>query len=199
VYHSGFGHTRVIAEAIAAGVREAGGEASVVSVEALGPPAPPPAGGSWRDKRFGDEWTPLMQADAVLFGSPTYMGTVSAPFKAFMDLTSAIWGAQRWKDKLAGGFTVSSSHSGDKLHALTTLAVFAAQHSMIWAGPAQMPAGSGEDDINRLGSFLGLMAQADHDKGPDVHPPAGDRESARLFGVRIVELARRLRHAQRHA
>jgi len=82
---------------------------------------------------------------------------------------------QRWKDKLAAGFTNSAGMSGDKLLALQQLAGFAAQHGMIWITLGQLlgwqtSVGSA-DDPNRLASFLGLMAQSNVDQGPDLAPP----------------------------
>jgi multimeric flavodoxin WrbA len=113
--------------------------------------------------------------------------------KQFMDASSKVWFGRGWKDKLAGGFTNSASQSGDKLSTLTQFAVFAAQHGMIWAGTGMLPGnnvstGSVEDN-NRLGSFLGLMTQANADQGADIAPPEGDRKTAENFGQRIAETA----------
>lgn len=47
----------------------------------------------------------LLSCDAIIFGSPTYMGGVSAQFKAFADASSEFWADQRWANKLAAGFT----------------------------------------------------------------------------------------------
>ena len=78
------------------------------------------------------------KADAIIFGSPTYMGSASAPMKAFMDASSKVWFTQGWKDKLAAGFTVSSNQSGDKLATLQQFVTFALQHSMLWIGTGMM-------------------------------------------------------------
>ena len=51
----------------------------------------------------------LDAADAIIFGSPTYMGGVSADFAKFKDWTAARWMEGMWRDKLAAGFTVSAS------------------------------------------------------------------------------------------
>ena len=140
-------------------------------------------------------WAELAAADAIIFGSPTYMGSAAAPMKQFMDASSKTWATQGWKNKIAAGFTVSASWSGDKLSTLNQFAVFAAQHGMIWAGTGIMPGNNNSkgstNDINRVGSFLGLMAQANADEGPDVAPPQADRKTAELFGARIAEVASR--------
>ena len=176
VYHSGFGHTKVLANEVAAGAREAGAEVGVHAVDA----APS------HDALLAT----LADADAIVFGSPTYMGTVSAPFKAFMDASVKTWFAQGWRDKLAAGFTNSGSASGDKLNVLTTLVVFASQHGMLWVPPAQPIETEGDAPRNRLGSFTGAMAQSDN-APPEETPPAGDRATARALGARVAAAAQR--------
>ncbi|MGE5548105.1 MAG: flavodoxin family protein [Solirubrobacterales bacterium] len=181
VYHSGYGHTLRQAEAVAEGVRKvAGAEALLVPVE-----------------QAESHWPALAAADGIIFGTPTYMGSVSAPFKAFMDATSKIWYDRGWKDKIAAGFTNSASQSGDKLNTLIQLAIFAAQHGMMWVSLGLLPgnnssAGSPED-LNRLGSFLGAMAQSNADAGPDAAPPAADLRTAAALGERVATAATRWR------
>lgn len=168
VYHSGFGHTAKVAHAVHEGVTQVPGVTShLMHVDAI-------------------DWKLLGRCEAMIFGAPTYMGSASAPFKAFMDQTSRQWFQQSWKDKIAAGFANAGGMSGDKLNVLIQLAVFAAQHGMIWVGQAEMNMGNGPDDINRMGSNLGLMSQSDNDS-PDVTPPEGDLQTARLFGKRVAE------------
>lgn len=174
------GRTRVLAEAVAKGAEEVEG-----TVVRLVPVA----------ERVG-HWEALDAADAIVFGCPTYMGSGSAVLKAFMEETiQPRFLEQRWKDKLAAGFTNSAGMSGDKLLSLQQLAGFAAQHGMIWVTLGQLPgwqtsAGSADDE-NRLASFLGLMSQSNADQGPDLAPPASDRATAERFGRRIGEAAHR--------
>lgn len=167
VYHSGYGHTQVLAQNIAQGINESGVVAELYSVTDL-----------------SSELQELKDFDGIVFGSPTYMGAVSAPFKEFMDRSSKIWSEKGWKNKLATGFTNSYSLSGDKFNTLVQLVTFASQHGMIWVPLVEPnmsnPAGNPEA-INRLGSFLGVMAQSDNES-PEVTPPIGDRETSRLHG-----------------
>jgi len=178
VFHSGFGHTARQAEAVAEGARSVDG-----AQVALIPVA------EWEQRK-----AELDAADAMVFGCPTYMGSMSAPMKAFMDGTGSIWYGQQWKDKLAAGFTNSGSPSGDKFNTLVGLTTFAAQHGMVWVGLGLLPRfkdGEGRE-INRAGSFLGAMAQspgADH----AVEPPEDDLQTARLLGRRVAEAALRWR------
>ncbi|HQU12105.1 MAG TPA: flavodoxin family protein, partial [Acidiphilium sp.] len=139
-------------------------------------------------------WETLATADAILFGSPTYMGGPSWQFKKFADASSKVWARQGWKDKLASGFTNSASMNGDKASTLAWFVTFAMQHGMVWAGTGMMPANTRaakRDDANYLGAFTGLMAQSPADAGPDEAPPQGDLHTAALFGRRIAGLARR--------
>jgi NAD(P)H dehydrogenase (quinone) len=181
-YHSGYGHNEVLARSVAQGVRDAGGEAELLKIESA-------------IQDFDPILDAVTGADAVIFGAPTYMGDVSAAFKAFAEASSETFAVGGWKDKLAAGFTVSHSFSGDKGHALESLAILAAQHGMNWINlgipsPAVPAAERGPDTLNRVGSFVGLAAQADN-AAPEVSPPAGDRETARLLGERVARAALR--------
>jgi len=180
VYHSGFGHTAKIAESIAEGVAAAGAEPKLLRIEGL-----------------TDDFNPIIDAvtaaDAVIFGAPTYMGDVSAPFKAFADASSKVFFTNGWADKLAAGFTNSHSFSGDKLHALQSLSILAAQHGMNWinlglAPPNVTAAERGPETLNRVGSFIGLMAQSDN-ASAEVTPPKGEHDTARHFGERVAKAA----------
>lgn len=170
VYHSKGGHTKTIAEEIARGAQDVSGTTvTLMPVEAV-------------------DFAALDNADAILFGAPTYLGSVSGEFKMFMDSTGDAWLQHRWKDKIAGGFTTSHSYSGDKLNVLIQLSVFAAQHGMIWVGSADKREGAEPGHVNRLSSFLGVMAQSDPILGPDL-PPLGDRKTAFNFGARVATIA----------
>ncbi|HLT77758.1 MAG TPA: flavodoxin family protein [Ferrovibrio sp.] len=175
VYHSGYGHTRKQAEAVADGARAVtGARVTLVPVEEA-------------DTRLEE----IGAADAIILGSPTYMGSVSGPFKTWMDSTSKVWG--QWNGKLAAGFTNSASQSGDKLNTLVQLSIFAAQHGMHWINLGLMPGNNNSkgsvNDLNRLGSFLGAMAQSNADQGPEHGPIASDLETARILGRRVAETA----------
>lgn len=181
VCHSGFGHTRVIADHIALGANGVDGvEAVVIAAEELPDPA--------ADKSLGGRWPELDGSDAIIFGGPTYMGSVSTGLKRVFEASSGIWFQQGWKDKLAGGFTNSAGLSGDKVNAMQDIQQFAMQHSMVWVSLGLMPSGSGPEDVNRLGGWTGVMAQSDN-APTDVTPPAGDRTTAEHYGRRIAELA----------
>ena len=178
VYHSGYGHTQKQAEAVAAGVAAVEG----VSCELL--PVADLADAE------ADGWATLDGCDAMIFGSPTYMGSASAEMKRFMELTSTRWQQQAWADKLAAGFTNSGSQNGDKQNTLVEFATLAAQQGMVWINLNLMPGnnstGGSIEDLNRLGSSLGAMAQSDVDASPDVAPPTADLQTAEKLGERMA-------------
>jgi multimeric flavodoxin WrbA len=176
IYHSGYGHTKAQAEAVARGAASAPGAiVSLVPVDEY-------------EARAGE----LDAADAIIFGAPTYMGSASAPFKSFMDASSKIWAVKGWRDKLAAGFTCSASQNGDKLNTLQQMWIFAMQHGMIWVGLDLMPGNNSSKgstaDLNRLGTSSGAMAQANSDQGADAMLES-DLKTAEYLGKRVAEQA----------
>lgn len=174
IYHSAHGNTRKIAGLVAEGA------ASVrdVQVKLL------------RSEDLASAPGQLLAFDGFIFGSPTYLGGVSATFKSFMDATGQLWKSHALKGKLAAGFTVSALPSGDKQSTLTSMFVFAMQHGMYWVGNAILPeqhAGVAFDEAaNRLGSWTGLMAQAGHSSAGGSAFAPGDLKTARMFGANVA-------------
>jgi multimeric flavodoxin WrbA len=170
VYHSGYGHTQRVAQFVAEGAK-----AQLIAIDA--------------DGNVSDaDWTTIHAADAIIFGSPTYMGMVSWQFKKFADATSKQWMSGAWKDKVAGGFTISSSPSGDKLSTIQYFITLAMQQGMVWVGQPAMNDGT----INRIGSNSGLMAQVGP-TSPAEDIPQGDLDTAKAYGERVTAVATKLR------
>ncbi len=143
--------------------------------------------GRWSDESLLER---IQASDAVIFGSPTYMGMVSGVFKCFADATAPIWFSQSWKDKIAGGFTASAFPSGDKVMTLHYMATLAGQLRMIWVGPdaaASITTSDGRD-IDRWGFWIGVGAQGSTAAGSG-EVSAGDLLTARLYGMRIAHAA----------
>ena len=178
VYHSGYGHTKKLAEAVLDGLQGAGAHAKLLAVGDLDD-----AG-----------WAELDAADAIVFGAPTYMGGPSADFKKFADASSKAWFAQKWKDKIAAGFTNSATMNGDKFSTIQYFVTLAMQHSMIWTGTGLMPSNTKaatRNDLNFVGGFTGLLAQSPADASPEEAPPPGDLDTAKVFGARVAGVSAR--------
>jgi NAD(P)H dehydrogenase (quinone) len=176
-YHSKFGHTAVLADAVARGAREAGARVTLISLDAM----------------TDSDWDTLDSADGIIFGSATFMGNVSAGFQAFAEQTGRRCLNGTWRDKVAAGFTNSGAKAGDKLHSLMSLAVFAAQHHMHWIslglGAGWNSAAGSEHDLNRLGFWLGAGTQTNVDANPDqVHP--ADVRTCEHLGRRVAVVTR---------
>lgn len=175
VFHSGYGHTQRMAQAVAEGA-----QGELVPIDAEG-------------NLTEAQWTQLAQADAIVFGSPTYMGSVSWQFKKFADASSKPWSALAWKDKIAAGFTNSASMNGDKLSTLHYLFTLSQQHGMVWVGTGMMPSNkktADRNDINYVASFSGAMAQSPSDASVAEMLP-GDLETAKQFGARVAAITAR--------
>ncbi|MCM3921730.1 flavodoxin family protein [Frankia sp. AiPs1] len=175
-FHSGYGHTAVLAEAVRRGAVDAGADVVVVPVNTI----------------TDEQWQQLDGADAIVFGSPTYMGSASAAFHSFAEATSRRFADGRWADKLAAGFTNSASKSGDKSSTLAFFATFAAQHRMLWVslglGPGWNSTTASENDLNRLGFWSGAGAQTPLDGGVDTIHTA-DAATAEHLGARVARQA----------
>lgn len=175
VYHSGYGHTKVVAEAVLAGIKESDAvEGVLVPVE-----------------QVDEKWELLDGAAAIVFGAPIYMGNVSAAFQTFAEKTSKRWFEMKWKDKLAAGFVNSGAMNGDKHRGMEVLFGLSQQHGMVWVGlglhPGNNNANGSPEDLNRLGGFAGAYAQSNIDQGADVVPSSADRKTARHLGKRVAE------------
>lgn len=169
IYHSNYGHTKRVAEAIVSGARQQlpKDKARAIDVHEV-------------------DWDFLDQADLLVFGSAVYMGSVTAGFKIFMDETSKRWYHRKWEGKWAAGFANSGGLSGDKLAVLQQICLYAMQHGMNWIGMPLMPTGHETTDLNRLSSFLGLMTQS-LDGPPEETPGQGDMDTAIWFGDHLAK------------
>ncbi len=185
VYASRYGHTKLLAEYVASGVRSVkGSSVTLFTVQ--------------KAEKSLDR---LDRADAIIFGTATYMGSPASEMKHFMEEAAGRWFNRAWCNKIAGGFTNSSNFSGDKLMSMQVLVTFAMQMGMIWCGVADL-VGTNEPDsagnvegptsraLNRNSASLGVMASSFQVAAPDA-PPAGDLETASRYGRRLAEITRR--------
>ena len=176
VYHSGYGHTKRVAEYVGEG---AGGELLAIDAEGNLPE---------------NGWDQLAAADAIIFGAPTYMGSPSWQFKKFADATSKVWFTRGWQDKVFGGFSNSASFSGDKQVSLIALQTLASQHGGIWVSLGLAPSNTKaaqRTDLNNLGGSVGLLVQSPSDASVE-EIPQGDLDTAKAYGKRVAEIAARL-------
>jgi len=114
-------------------------------------------------------------------------------FKLFVEkLAGEVWLKRMWKNKIASGFTVFAGRSGNKLNCLNQMFIFASQMAIIWV-PQPILGGhysseESEQDLNRIGGYIGVMAQANIDEPAEISPPESDRGAARLHGKHIASI-----------
>ncbi len=184
IYYSGSGHTTKLAEAVQKGA---------ASIEGVNTHLIPISGEEITKGRYknDDVLAKLDASDAIIFGSPTFMGGPAAQFKAFADATGERWYGKKWQDKLSSGFTVSNSPSGDKFSTLQYFHTFAMQHGMIWIGLGELP--MQPNGTNRVGAFGGVMAQGLMMETAEVSPNAEDKFTGELLGKRVAMFATKLK------
>jgi|SRR5450756_385028 len=183
IYFSGSGHTTKLAEAVQKGAASvAGVKTNLIAIN----------GDDINKGRYANDavFAQLDASDAIIFGSATYMGGPAGQFKTFADATAGKWFGSVWRDKIASGFSVSSSPSGDKFSTLQYFHTLAMQHGMIWVGLGELPMQA--NGINRLGSFSGATAQAGQE-ATDIAPNAQDKLTGELLGKRVAEYAVKLK------
>ncbi len=186
IYHSGFGHTKRQAEAVLSGASSVSGiEAKLYTVA-----------------EAGEDIDVFDDAEAIIFGCPTYMGNVSADMKKFQEIAASKWFSMGWINKIAGAFTNSSSFSGDKMNTLSSLMINAMQHGMIYVGTAMFPSPNETESMeslegptsnahNRVGSSIGPAASS-FQVNPPQAPGAGDIATAEAYGARVANITLQL-------
>ncbi|TDU04086.1 multimeric flavodoxin WrbA [Streptomyces sp. 846.5] len=172
-YFSGYGHTDVLARAVRDGAAEAGAEVTMIRVDTI----------------TDEQWQILDAADAIIFGSPTYMGSAAGAFHVFAESTSKRWLTSVWGEKIGAGFTNAACKAGDKHSTLAYFATLGAQHQMHWVNLGLLPgwhtSSESEDDLNRLGYFNGAAATTPADLPADqVHK--ADIATAEHLGARVA-------------
>ncbi|MFF9209386.1 flavodoxin family protein [Streptomyces sp. NPDC014791] len=172
-YYSGYGHTDVLAQAVERGATSAGADVTLIHVDTI----------------TDEQWTALDNADAIIFGSPTYMGTAAGKIHVFAESTSKRWATATWKDKLAAGFTNAACKAGDKHSTLAYFTTLAAQHQMNWINlglhPGWHTSTESENDLNRLGYFNGAAASTPADL-PPTDVSKADIATAEHLGERVT-------------
>jgi len=187
VYFSASGHTEKLAESVAKGAASVTG----VKTKLLALSGDDIVKGRYQNEEV---MAALDASDAVIFGSPTFMGGPAAQFKAFADASGERWYEQKWRDKFAAGFTVSGALSGDKFSTLQYFQTLAMQHGMVWIGLGELPAQA--NGVNRLGSWIGAMATGGLSSSDDT-PDKDDLSTGEVLGKRVAEFAARYEKSKR--
>ena len=166
VYYTGTGTTEKYAQSYEQGLASSGAEVFVHLISGSDITE-----GRWSNDAVAAE---LDSCEAIVFGTPTYMGGVSAQLKSFMDAMAPRWYQKAWNGKYGAAFTVSAKASGDKLNCLQDVLTFGMQMGMIWIGVGEI--------TEPTGYYIGVGGSA---MNPDAISET-ELENARQHGERIA-------------
>lgn len=121
LYYSSYGHIEQMAEAVAAGVREAGSEAVVKRVPETVPEDVARKSGFKLDQKAPVATVEeLPEYDAIIFGTPTRYGNMTAQMKSFIDRTGGLWMKGALVGKVGSVFTSSATQHGGQESTILT-------------------------------------------------------------------------------
>ncbi|KAI5656898.1 hypothetical protein M9H77_25691 [Catharanthus roseus] len=133
VYYSTYGHVEKLANEIKRGAD------SIEGVEAK----------MWQSDVPVITPAELPEADAFIFGFPTRFGMMASQFKAFLDATGGLWGAQKLAGKPAGIFYSTGSQGGGQETTPLTAITQLVHHGMIFV-PIGYTAGAVMFEMERI-------------------------------------------------
>jgi NAD(P)H dehydrogenase (quinone) len=125
LYYSAYGHIERMAEAVAEGVRQAGAEAVIKRVPELVPEEIARKSGFKLDQKAPIATVnELPEYDAIIFGTGTRYGNMTAQMKNFLDQTGALWMSGALVGKVGSIFSSSATqHGGQESTILTFIPV----------------------------------------------------------------------------
>lgn len=191
LYYSAYGHIRTMAESVAAGAREAGAEVTVKRVPETLPPELQKQLGISEAKDVPvatvDE---LPGYDAVIFGTPTRFGNMTAQMRAFLDATGGLWAKGALVGKAGSVFTSSATQHGGQESTILSFHTTLLHHGMVLVGlPYAFQGQMGVAEV-KGGSPYGASTIADGDGSRQ--PSAVELEAARFQGKHVAQIAGKL-------
>lgn len=190
IYYSSTGSVHTLAQEYAAGAEKAGAEVRVLRVAELAPAEAIASNPAWQQHHDSVRDQPVatpddvLWADAVVFGSPTRFGNVSAQLKQFLDTLGGLWAQGLLADKVYSGFTSTATAHGGRES--TLLALYNTVHHF---GGILVTPGYTDPVQFATGTPYGVS----HADGQGTIPISDDtRASARFAGSRVATVTRDL-------
>lgn len=192
LYHSSYGHIETMAEAVAAGAREAADtEVTVKRVPELVPEDVAETSGMKTDQAAPvAEPAELADYDAVIFGTPTRFGNMSAQMRNFLDRTGGIWAEGKLIGKVGSVFTSTATQHGGQETTITSFHTTLLHHGMVIVGLPYSAAGQTRMDEITGGSPYGATTLAAGDGSRQ--PSENELDLARFQGRHVAEIAAKL-------
>ena len=191
LYYSTYGHVETLAQAVAAGVREAGAEATIKRVPELVPEEIAKQHGFKLEQAAPVIASPeeLGDYDAIIFGTPTRFGNMASQMRNFLDQTGGMWMKGTLVGKVASVFTSTGTGGGNETTITSFWHTLAHQGMIIVGLPYTCPELA---DISELkgGSPYGAatIAGADGSRQPSEQ----ERAMARFQGRHVANIAAKL-------
>ncbi len=192
LYYSSYGHIEQMAEAVAAGVREAGSEAVVKRIPETVPAEVARKSGFKLDQKAPVATVEeLPQYDAIIFGTPTRYGNMTAQMKSFLDQTGGLWMKGALVGKVGSVFTSSATqHGGQESTILTFHPVLLHLGFVIVGLPYAFQAQMGVAEVMGNSPYgASTIAGGDGSR----QPSKVELEGARYQGAHVARIASKLR------
>jgi len=196
VFYSMYGNTAKLAKAVAEGARQVENvEVSLRQVEELMPKEIIEANERMKQVKKELEDIPiatnedLVEADGIVFGTPTRYGNMCAQMKQFIDKTGGLWAEGKLINKVAGVFTSTGTLHGGQETTIITSMIPLLHHGMIIVGIPYS-----EQRLFSLETGGGSPYGASSISGPnaDRPPTENDLEIAKTLGRRVAEIAKKI-------
>jgi len=196
VFDTRYGNTMRLAEAVAEGANSyPGTDAFLRRVEVIEPEVIIQRNERWRDAnaKFAkiQEAKPedLYEVDALILGSPTRYGVMTAPMKKFIDSTGKVWLSGGMAGKVGAAFTSTSTPHGGQEMTILSLMIPMLHHGMILVTPGYL-----DPVMFVAGSPYGPTSVSGG--ASDQPPTENDLKVARFLGRRVAEVASQLKFAR---
>lgn len=192
LYYSMYGHIERMAEAIAEGARAVEGvEVTIKRVPETIPEESARAMGVKLDQQAPIATTDELGGyDAIIFGTPTRFGNMTAQMRAFLDHTGKLWMQGALVGKVASVFTSSNTQHGGQETTITSFHSTLLHHGMVIVGVPYTCSGLSVMTEISGGSPYGASTLAGSD-GKRM-PSENELEIARFQGRHVAQIAQRL-------
>jgi NAD(P)H dehydrogenase (quinone) len=191
LYYSAWGHIEKMAEAAAEGAREAHAEVTIKRVPELVPEAVAKAAHYKLDQKAPIATVEeLADHDAILFGTGTRFGNMTAQMKNFLDQTGPLWVAGKLIGKVGSVFTSTATQHGGQESTILTFHTVLLHHGMMVVGLPYVYAGLFGVDEVKGGTPYGASTIADRDG--TRQPSAAELGGIRFQGRHVAQIAAKL-------
>ncbi|PZW50815.1 NAD(P)H dehydrogenase (quinone) [Humitalea rosea] len=191
LYYSAYGHIETMAQAMAAGAREAGAEVDIKRVPELVPPEVAKASHYKLDQAAPiAQIADLANYDAIIIGVGTRFGRMASQMANFLDQAGGLWARGALHGKVGAAFTSTATQHGGQEMTLFSIIANMLHFGMVIVGLDYGFAGQMKLDEVTGGSPYGAttIAGGDGSRKPSENELAG----ARYQGRKVAEAAARL-------